>query len=109
MNKYSVYVQFTNGKDAQFETNTNVLMQQPVHINGGEFIITENNYAINLLHIDYLDLAEYGLGILINQYTQFHGHYGRIFHDYKVNVEFTTKIGNYGSLAVTAYQHTRMI
>ncbi len=64
LKKYSVYVQFTNGVDVQFDTNTNVLMQQPVHINDGEFIITENNYVINLLHIDYLDLAEYGLGII---------------------------------------------
>ena len=39
MKRYSVYVQFTNGV---------------------------NEYAINLLHIDYLDIAEFGVGIFGN-------------------------------------------
>ena len=41
LKRYSVYVLFKNGKDMQFETDTNVLLQQAVHINGSDMIMTE--------------------------------------------------------------------
>jgi TRAP-type uncharacterized transport system substrate-binding protein len=44
--KYSVYVLFNNGKDVQFETDTDVRKVPTVHINGGNFIITEDKEAI---------------------------------------------------------------
>ena len=66
LKKYSLFIEFTNGVDVQFDTDTNVLIELPVHINGVEFNIIENDYAINLLYISYLDVGEYGLGILGN-------------------------------------------
>lgn len=35
----------------QFETDTNVKLEQPQYINGGKFIVTENEYVINLLQV----------------------------------------------------------
>lgn len=58
MKRYSVYVLFKNGQDMQFETNTNVKIAQPVEINGGRFIITENKNLINVDYIKKLDMVE---------------------------------------------------
>ncbi|GIN38473.1 hypothetical protein [Heyndrickxia oleronia] len=58
MKRYSVYVLFKNGQDMQFETDTNVKMAQPVEINGGRFIITENEKLINVDYIKELNVVE---------------------------------------------------
>ncbi|MCI1593232.1 hypothetical protein [Heyndrickxia oleronia] len=58
MKRYSVYVLFENGQDMQFETDTNVKMAQPVEINGGRFIITENEKLINVDYIKDLNVVE---------------------------------------------------
>ncbi|MBU5214576.1 hypothetical protein [Heyndrickxia oleronia] len=58
MKRYSVYVLFKNGQNMQFETDTNVKMAQPVKINGGRFIITENKNLINVDYIKELDMVE---------------------------------------------------
>jgi hypothetical protein len=42
----------------QFETDTNVKMAQPVEINGGRFIITENEKLINVDYIKDLNVVE---------------------------------------------------
>lgn len=57
MKKYSVYVLFNNGQDMQFETDTNVKMVMPQYINGGRFIVTENQYVINADEIKKLDIV----------------------------------------------------
>ena len=62
MKRYSVYVEFENGKDFQFETNTNVLMLQPLHINGSEMIVTEEQYCVNLVRVRKIELVEIGKG-----------------------------------------------
>ncbi|MFC5587528.1 hypothetical protein ACFPRA_01225 [Sporosarcina soli] len=62
MKRYSVYVLFKNGQDMQFETDTNVLLQQPVHINGAEMIMTEEEYGINLAQVKDLEVVEIGKG-----------------------------------------------
>ncbi|MCM3454473.1 hypothetical protein M3685_11005 [Heyndrickxia oleronia] len=58
MKRYSVYVLFENGQDMQFETDTNVKMTQPVEINGGRFIITENEKLINVNYIKEMNVVE---------------------------------------------------
>ena len=62
MKRYSVYVLFKNGQDMQFETDTNVLLQQPVHINGAEMIMTEEEYGVNLAQVKDLEVVEIGKG-----------------------------------------------
>lgn len=62
MKRYSVYVLFKNGQDMQFETNTNVLLLQPIHINGAEMIMTEEKYGINLAQVKDLEVVEIGKG-----------------------------------------------
>jgi hypothetical protein len=49
--KYSVHVSFKNSTDMQFETDTNVKSAEPLYINGGEFIVTENEYMINIKQV----------------------------------------------------------
>jgi len=61
MKRYSVYVDFGD-KDYQFETNTNVLELKPVHINGAEMVITEEQYAINLAQVEKVEVVEIGEG-----------------------------------------------
>lgn len=60
--KYSVYVLFENKQDMQFETDTNVLELEPVHINGAEMIMTENEYGINLKRVEKMEVVEIGKG-----------------------------------------------
>lgn len=62
MKRYSVYVHFKNGRDTQFETNTNVLLLQPIHVNGAEMIMTEEQYGINLAQVEELEVVEIGKG-----------------------------------------------
>lgn len=62
MKRYSVYVHFKNGRDMQFETNTNVLLLQPVNVNGAEMIMTEEQYGINLAQVEELEVVEIGKG-----------------------------------------------
>lgn len=58
MKKYSVHVAFKNGKEMQFETNTNVKSAEPQYINGGEFIVTENEYVINVQQVKEMNVVE---------------------------------------------------
>ena len=51
MKKYSVHLSYKNGTDMQFETDTNVKSAEPLYINGGEFIVTENEFVININHV----------------------------------------------------------
>lgn len=62
MKRYSVYVLFKTGQDMQFETNTNVLLQKPVHINGAQMITTEEQYIFNMAQVEKLEVVEIGKG-----------------------------------------------
>lgn len=52
MKKYSVQVKFKNGQDLKFETDTNVKLAAPHTINGERCIVTENEYVLNLRHVE---------------------------------------------------------
>lgn len=56
--KYSVHISFKNGSDMQFETDTNVNSAEPQYINGGQFIITENEYVINVLQVKEMNVVQ---------------------------------------------------
>lgn len=62
LKRYSVYVVFSNGQDMQFETNTNLLLQQPVNINGAKMVMTEEQRAINIAQIEKMEIVEIGKG-----------------------------------------------
>lgn len=56
MKKYVVYVRFKNGETLRFETDSNVNKLRPQTIDGERFIVTENDYAINVSHVDDLKI-----------------------------------------------------
>jgi len=56
--KYSVHVSFKNGADMQFETDTNVKLAEPQYISGGEFIVTENEYVINIKQVKEIKVVQ---------------------------------------------------
>lgn len=58
MKKYSVYVLFKGGQDLQFETDSNVKLLQPQIIDGARFIVTENEYVVNLDQVEKLEMIE---------------------------------------------------
>ncbi|MCM3638239.1 hypothetical protein M3152_10930 [Sporosarcina luteola] len=62
MKRYSVYVEFLNGQDMQFMTDTNVLTLKPVHVNGAEMIMTQDQYGINLVQVKKMEVVEIGRG-----------------------------------------------
>ncbi|MGN7409989.1 hypothetical protein [Sporosarcina sp. SAFN-010] len=62
MKRYSVYVLLKNGKDVQFESVDNPLEIEPVHINGAEMVMTKEQYGINLLQVERLEVVEFGKG-----------------------------------------------
>ena len=48
LKKYAVNILFKNGDEMQFETDTNVLLQQPVYIKRGtEMVFTEEGASYN--------------------------------------------------------------
>ena len=55
--KYSVHLSFKNGLDMQFETDTNVKLTEPQYINGGRFIVTENEYVINVQQVHEMNVV----------------------------------------------------
>ena len=57
-----MYVLFVNGQVFQFETDTNVLLLHPTHINGAEMIMTEEQYGINLAQVEKMEVVEIGQG-----------------------------------------------
>lgn len=62
MKRYSVNVEFFTGQDMHFYTDTNVLKLQPVHINGGEFIMTKEQWGVNLVQVKRMEVIEIGRG-----------------------------------------------
>lgn len=62
MKKYSVYIVFKNGQDMQFETDTNVLLLKPVHVNGAEMIMTKDECGVNLAQVKKLEVVQMGHG-----------------------------------------------
>ena len=60
-----MYVLFVNGEDFQFETDTNILLLQPVHINGAKMIMTEEQYGINLALVEKMEVVEIGQGKIV--------------------------------------------
>ena len=62
MKRYSVYILLKNGKDVQFETVDNPLEIEPVHINGAEMVMTKEQYGINLLQVEKMEVVEIGKG-----------------------------------------------
>lgn len=58
MKKYSVHISFNNGSDMQFETDTNVKLEKPQYINGGKFIVTENEYVINVQQVKEMKVVQ---------------------------------------------------
>lgn len=69
MEKYAVYVEFKNGQDHQFETNTNVLDLNPVNVNGARMIFTKDEHGLNLRQVQKMEVVRIGhgkIGELIN-------------------------------------------
>lgn len=62
MKKYSVYLLFKNGVDRQFETDTNILLLQPVNVNGAEMVMTKEQFGINLAQVKKLEVVQIGQG-----------------------------------------------
>ncbi len=62
MKKYSVYVLLKNGQDFQFESVDNPLEIEPLHINGTEMVMTKDQYGINLLKVEKMEVVEIGKG-----------------------------------------------
>ncbi|WP_062105205.1 hypothetical protein [Bacillus niameyensis] len=58
MKKYSVFVLFKNGRPVEIETDTNLKMVMPVEINGGKFLITEDQIVLNADQIDIINIYE---------------------------------------------------
>lgn len=46
----------------QFETVDNPLEIEPVHINGAEMVMTKEQYGINLLQVEKMEVVEIGKG-----------------------------------------------
>lgn len=42
----------------QFETDTNVKLEKSKNINGGQFIITENDYVVNILQVSEMKVVQ---------------------------------------------------
>ncbi len=57
MKRFSVTVLFNNGQVMRFETNTNIRMIVPVDINGGRFLVTEEQQVVNVDMIEKLDIV----------------------------------------------------
>lgn len=62
MKKYSVCIEFKNGQDMQFETDTNILLQQPVNVNGAEMVMTKDEYGVNMAQVKRLEVVQIGHG-----------------------------------------------
>lgn len=58
MKKYLVKILFKNSQYLQFETDTNVRITSPVLINGGRFIVTENQYVVNVDQIKKMEVKD---------------------------------------------------
>lgn len=58
MKKYSVFILMKNGQATKFETNTNLNMVMPREINGGIFLITEEENIINADHIQVMNVEK---------------------------------------------------
>jgi len=58
MKKYSVHITFKNGWEQHFETDTNLKLEVPQYINGGQFIITENEYVINTNQVKEINMIQ---------------------------------------------------
>lgn len=62
MKKYAIYIELKNGKDVQFDSVDNPLEIEPVHINGTEMVMTQEQYGINLLQVEKMEVVEIGKG-----------------------------------------------
>lgn len=49
---------FKNGSNIHFETDTNLNLAEPQSINGGQFIVTENDHVINLLQVEEMKVVQ---------------------------------------------------
>jgi hypothetical protein len=58
LKKYSVYILLSNGKDIQFETDTDVENVPTVHINGGDFIKTVEDHLVNVNYIKEMNVVK---------------------------------------------------
>ena len=54
--KYKFYLSFKGGHSLVLETDTDIRKAKREYANGGEFIITENNYTINLAQIERIQV-----------------------------------------------------
>lgn len=48
MKKFKYYLTFKGGHDLVFETDTDLRKAKKDKINGGTFVVTENQYTINI-------------------------------------------------------------
>jgi len=58
MKKYEVKITFYNGQKYDFETNSDVRSLKPIEINGARMIMTEEEVAINIIHIKDMKVIE---------------------------------------------------
>lgn len=58
--RYSVYIEFINGKVYEFETVNHPLHIKPIHVIGAEVILTEEDHAFNRLDVMKMDVREIG-------------------------------------------------
>lgn len=62
MKKYAVYVVFKDGRDMQFDTDTNMLHLKQIRVNGARMLITPEQYGVNLNHVKKLEVVQVGHG-----------------------------------------------
>jgi len=56
--KYKFFLSFKGGHSLVLETNTDIRKARREYANGGEFVLTENNYTINLAQIDRIQVRK---------------------------------------------------
>lgn len=55
---YYVQILFKNGTRLDSHTNTDITNVIPISINGTEIVITEEEYCINLLQVEEMNIHE---------------------------------------------------
>lgn len=58
MKKLEVKITFSNGQKYDFETKSDVRSLNPIEVNGARMIMTEEEIAINIIHIKDMKVIE---------------------------------------------------
>ncbi|GGA30876.1 hypothetical protein [Psychrobacillus lasiicapitis] len=58
MKKYDVKIEMYSGQTFEFETDSDVRTLKPMEINGTRMIVTEEEWAFNIIHIKNMKVTE---------------------------------------------------